>query len=704
MKNAGLMPSDGESWYNRIQQCYAQGDIPGALDIALGAAAADPGNPVALHTLAVLYLAADRAEDAVCSFRALLLQDVVAERYFELGVALEAAHNFSAARDAYRQALALESGHFKARLNLCALLLMQRLPEEARREALVLVEQHPMVPDAWCSLGHALFANFDPRAADAAFAKAQMLAPGHLPAALGRVVSLAMCGELARSAQLQAELAALQLPSDIVSAIPQAKESLELSDAGREDVFLVALFERFRRGEWECRPLLEQGLRRLAGGVREDPYRRVPSVHAFNALAMGIDYADYRVLACRVAAQDATAGQTVFSYPRRNNGASGRRLNLGFISPAFRDHPSAYLIRNTFRHYDRARFSVTAYCIGVDDGSEVRRDIINGCDSFVSLAALSDREAAQCIHDDGIDILVQFQGFFEGTRNGILHMRPAPVRVTHIGVVGALDATYIDYRFCEALADQFDAPTNPPGEDIFEKRVRFSELYSPYGAPLAPWSLTVTRRDFGLPEQAFVFCSFNTDYKINEEVFVVWLEILRATPASILWLRASNDGLWTRCLSCAESHGIAPERIVRALDCSNDQHLARMRLADLFLDSFAYNAHTTALDALWMGLPILTKEGQIPVSMLCAVFLKQLGLPELITRTTDEYIASAIALASDPARYQAIVGKLMSARSSSKVFDTPYKVRLYERAYETMWARHTAGLPPIDFDVPPLKG
>jgi predicted O-linked N-acetylglucosamine transferase (SPINDLY family) len=128
-----------------------------------------------------------------------------------------------------------------------------------------------------------------------------------------------------------------------------------------------------------------------------------------------------------------------------------------------------------------------------------------------------------------------------------------------------------------------------------------------------------------------------------------------------------------------------------------------MRLADLFLDTFAYNAHTTALDALWMGLPILTREGQIPVSLLCAVFLKQLGLPELITRTTDEYMASAIALASDPARYQAIVRKLMSARSTSKVFDTSYKVRLYEHAYETMWARHTAGLPPADFDVLPLS-
>jgi predicted O-linked N-acetylglucosamine transferase (SPINDLY family) len=220
---------------------------------------------------------------------------------------------------------------------------------------------------------------------------------------------------------------------------------------------------------------------------------------------------------------------------------------------------------------------------------------------------------------------------------------------------------------------------------------------------MAPWSIPVARSDYGLPAQAFVFCSFNNDFKISEEIFMTWLEILKATPGSILWLRATNEGIWKRCVSCAASNGVAPERIVRASDYPNNQHLARMRLADLFLDTFDCNAHTTALDTLWMGVPILTKRGQTPASALCACMLHALDLTELIVRTRDEYIAAAIALAKDRAGYQTVVKKLMGARSRSTLFNTPYKVRLYERAYETMWARYLAGLPPTEFEVPPLE-
>ena len=702
MNNTDAMEPAAEGWRSRMQQCHARGDMSGALAVVRGAVAADSDDLVALHTLGVLCLLAGKVVDAIGVFRSLLQQGETADRFFDLAVALEAGGDSSAARDAYQQALKLEPSHFKARLNLCALLLSLGLAEAARCEAALLVESHPLLPDAWCSLGHTQFANFAPRAADDAFVRAQSLAPNHLPAALGRVVSQAMCGELANSMQLLAELKALPLASELVSAIPQAMETLALSDADLEDLFLTMLFERYRRGEWDCRQLLERGLGTLASVVREDARRLVQPIQAFHALAIGVDYADYLALAGRVAARIADSVPLIVRQPRRERVAPRRRLHLGYLSPAFRNHPSAYLNREIFRNHDRARFSVTAYCIGVDDGSEARQAVVSGCDAFVSLAALNDSEAAQRIQDDGVDLLTQFQGFFDGTRNGILAMRPAPIQVAHIGVVGALQAAWVDYRFCDAVTDQLDTPGNASGDERFERRVRFGEMYWPYGAPTAPWSIRVARSDFGLPAEAFVFCSFNNDYKISEEMFLVWLEILKATPGSILWLRATNDGLWSRCVSCAEKHGIAPERIVRATDCANNQHLARMRLADLFLDTFDYNAHTTALDALWMGLPVLTRQGRTPASAFCSSALHALGMPELVTRTTVEYIVGAIALANDRAGYQALVRKLMSARSSSTVFNTRHKVRLHERAYEMMWERHAAGLPPADFDVPPL--
>lgn len=703
MNNTGAMESGAEDWLSRLQRCYAQGDIAGALDVALGAVAASPDDLAALHALAVLHLLSGQAVNAAGAFRSLLRIEKSAERYFDLAVALEACGEPSSARAAYQQALSLEPTHFKSRLNLCALLLALRLPAEARVEAALLVDNHPLQPEAWCSLGHALFANFDPRAADEAFSRARSLAPQYLPAALGQVVSLAMCGEITYSNDLLDELKALRLMPELVRSIPQARETLELSLADLEDIFLTALFERYRRGDWECRPLLERGLGRLAGTVREDPERLVRPIQAFHALAIGLDYADYRVLARRVAARDTRAIQTIVHQLRPEQRTSDRRLHLGYISPAFRDHPSAYLIRGMFRSHERARFSVTVYCIGVDDGSEVRLDIISGCDNFVSLATLNDHDAAQRIHADGVDILIQFEGFLDGTRNGILALRPAPIQVAHIGVVGALEANYFDYRFSEELSDQLDTQTKFPAEEVFEQRVRFSEMYWPYGAPMPPWSIPVTRSDYGLPAQAFVFCSFNNDFKISEEVLMTWLEILKATPGSILWLRATNEGIWKRCVSCAVSNGVAPERMVRASDCPNNQHLARIRLADLFLDTFDYNAHTTALDSMWMGVPILTKRGRTPASALCAGMLNALGLNELIACTRDEYIAAAIALAKDRSRYQTVARKLMSARSRSTLFNTPHKVRLYERAYETMWARYIAGLPPADIDVPPLE-
>jgi predicted O-linked N-acetylglucosamine transferase (SPINDLY family) len=703
MRNISATSPDAEVWQSQVQRCCANGDLPGALCVALGAVAADADDLTALHTLAVLYLAAGRATDAVRAFQLLLQQDVHADRYFDLGVALEAAGDLLAARAVYQQALELEPAHFKARLNLCALLLMLRFPDCALREAELLVEYHSLIPEAWCSLGHARFANIKPVAADVAFARAQSLDAGNLPAAFGRVVSQVMCGELKSAMNLLAELKARQLPHAVLSAIPQSRETLALTQDDCEDIFLTALFERYRRGEWECRALLARGLGQLANAVSDNPARSVQSAQAFHALAIGIDYADYRILARRLAAQGAKAVQSIVRRtPAPSANTPGRRLNLGFISPTFRDHPSAYMVRSMFGCHDRSRFSITGYCLGADDGSEVRQEIIDGCDRFVSLATLNDHEAAQRIHDDGIDLLVQFEGFLDGTRNGILMRHPAPIQVAHIGVVGTLAATYVDYRFCDAITGQFDISGVSSGAESVEKCVRLSEMYLPYGAPIAPWSIPVARRDFGLPENAFVFCSFNNDFKISEEVFLSWLEILKATPGSVLWLRATNEGLWNRCLSTAANHRVALERIIRAQDYANNRHLARLRLADLFLDTFDCNAHTTALDALWMGLPVVTRKGQAPASSLCASALQALGMNELVTLTTDAYIAAATALGSEPARCQAVTRKLMTARSESSLFNISNKVKLYESAYETMWARHLAGLPPADFDVLPL--
>lgn len=694
--------ANGWTWRDAVQRHFASGDLDAALVVINAVLASEPADPAARQARAVVLLAAGRAAEAVVVLRGLWEEAPSAARAFDLACALEAAGLGNEAEAVYRRALDHDPDHYGALLNLCALLQRLGQADRARTFGEHLAARHPQSPEAWCACAHARLADADATAADAAFVRALELDGGYLPAAFGRVYSLAMGGSVvAAQGQLDA-LRALDLPAASIDAIPRARETLALPPERVEEMHFGTLFERHRRGEWSCLPALVSALRDLAAALRADPLRPACQSLAFQALGIGLDYADYRTIVRRVFEASVAVDKPLARRPTPGGGQAARRLRLGFLSPAFRDHPSGYLTRAMYREHDRDRFIIHGYCIGVDDGSAVRRDIVAGCDHFVSLAGLDDQAAAQRIHDDGIDILVQLQGFFDGVRNGILALRPAPLNVTHIGVIGTLDAPWLDYRFCEAALDPFDPPSEFALAGLTEKRVRFADLYMPYGCPAAPWSIPVTRRESGLPEDAVVFCSFNNDYKLEPEVFGCWMEILKAVPNSVLWLFCVADPLWERCLGHAERHGIGAERLVRAGNLPNDRHLARLRLADLCLDCFVYNAHTTALDALWMGLPLLTRRGVTPAQALSSVILEQFGLPELVTGSNADYVARAVDLARDPARLGELRQRIVRSRTAGRVFNTAYKTRLYEEAYRRMWQRHCAGLPPVDLDILPL--
>ena len=693
------MNTDPQHWKVLVRQFYAKGELRAARNIVRNVLMQFPEDLEAAHTQGVLSLADDEPKEAVEVFRSLLRRDGSAERYFDLAVALEALGDGLLARTNYELALRAEPGHYAARLNLCALLQTLKCPEEAQVQADVLVTKYPDAPEAWCALGHARFAGFDPDGAAMAFVRALALSPDHLPSRFGHASALAMCGELVAAAQAIERLRQLGLPPTTLASIPQAADLLALFPDGIFDLHATALFERVRRGDWNYRAILMASLLDLARRLVHDPACTVSKAVAFYALVLGLDQEGCRSLVSRAASTEATGVTRSFRHVKPLVVRPKRRIRLGFISPAFRHHPSAYLVREMFRHHDRARFEVIGYCIGNDDGSAVRKEIIDGCDRFVSLALLSDEAAAASIHADEIDILVQFEGFLDGTRNRILAMRPAPIQVAHVGIVGSLDAEYVDYRFSEDFGDEIEADCAP----ILEKAVVFKDVYTPYGAPLAPWRISVRRSDYGLPEEAFVFCSFNNDYKIEPVVFAAWLAVLKAVPDSVLWLRAPENRLWERCCAVAKEAGLSDSRLIRAVDEANDRHLGRLRLADLMFDTFSCNAHTTALDALWMGLPVITRRGLTPASSLCSVFLRQLGLEGLIHRTTDAYIEGAVRMASDQADYRAVRKKLMQARTGTKVFNTAHKVRLYEIAYERMWKKHGEGMMPSAFEVNALS-
>lgn len=373
--------------------------------------------------------------------------------------------------------------------------------------------------------------------------------------------------------------------------------------------------------------------------------------------------------------------------------ASHERIRLAYLSSDFREHPISYLLVHLFEQHDRNRFEVIALSFGPDDKSEMRARLEKAFDRFIDVRAQSDLEIAQLIRREGIDILVDLVGTTAGNRAQVLAYRPAPLQVNFQGF--PMGASLIDYTFS-------DAETAPDGlrEIAFrEKVVRLPDTWVTTDTAQAISERTPARAEEGLPAEGFVFCCFNTAYKITPPVFDAWMRLLAAVDGSILWLRYENDGAQDNLIGAARQRGVTSERLIFARRVGLAEHLARHRLADLFIDTFPYGAHTTAGHALWAGLPVLTQRGETFVSRVSASNVAAAGLPELVVDSLADYEAMALALARDPARLGALRERLARLRSTAPLFDNKRHCRHVEQAYLQMMERHRRGEPPASFDV-----
>jgi predicted O-linked N-acetylglucosamine transferase (SPINDLY family) len=374
---------------------------------------------------------------------------------------------------------------------------------------------------------------------------------------------------------------------------------------------------------------------------------------------------------------------------------SRSRITLGYLSADFHAHATAYLIAELFEKHDRERFAVVGYSYGPDDGSSTRRRLVKALDRFVELKDVSFGDSAQRIAADGVDILVDLKGYTGNARTQILALRPAPIQVNYLGYPGTMGAPFMDY----ILVDDFIVPLEQ--QPFFtEKLVHLPGCYQVNDGQRAISPHTPSRAACALPEEGFVFCSFNNNYKITPEMFGVWMELMKAVPGSVLWLLEGNRFAPANLRREAESRGVAAQRLVFAPRRSLADHLARYRLADLFLDTFPCNAHTTASDALWVGCPVLTLAGQTFVSRVAGSLLRSLGLPELITTSLDEYFDVALRLARDANWLAELRVRLAANRTTSRLFDAEQFARDLEQAYVTMWQIHMAGDKPHAFAVP----
>jgi len=371
------------------------------------------------------------------------------------------------------------------------------------------------------------------------------------------------------------------------------------------------------------------------------------------------------------------------------------RIRVAYLSNNFHESAMTYLLAGMFERHDRSRFEVSAISFGPERNSPMRRRLKNAFEHFIDVHRGGDQEIADLLRHNEIDIAVDLMGFTADNRLNVFARRPAPIQVNYMGYPGTMAAPYIDYL----IADQTVIPDT--ARPFYREQIVWlpnSYFITDGGQAIA--EQTPTRVQCGLPETGFVFCCFNSNYKILPEIFDIWMRLLGAVENSVLWLIETNATATANLQREAENRGITPERLIFAGKADLPDHLGRHRLADLCIDTVPCNAHTTASDALWAGLPVLTCVGTTLAGRVAASLLEAVGLPELITNSHEDYEALALKLARDSVFLASIKKKLAQHRTICPLFDTARSTRAMEAAYLTMWQAHQSGQPPRSFTIP----
>jgi len=379
-----------------------------------------------------------------------------------------------------------------------------------------------------------------------------------------------------------------------------------------------------------------------------------------------------------------------------DKGEPDRKIRIGYFSADFHNHATAYLMAELFEAHDSSRFELYGFSFGPNRNDEMRQRVSSAFDRFIDVRDKSDRQVARLSRDLGIDIAIDLKGHTQDARTGIFAEGCAPVQVNYLGYPGTMGVAYIDY----VIADKTVIPAESQS-DFTEKVVYLPHSYQVNDSRRRISDRVFTKKELGLPESGFVFCCFNNNYKILPSTFDSWIRILKAVEGSVLWLFEDNPTAARNLRKEAMARGVDGSRLTFAGRMPLGEHLARHQLADLFIDTLPCNAHTTASDALWAGLPVLTCMGKSFASRVAASLLKAIELPELIAHTPEEYETKAIELATDPSKLNEIKGKLKRNRMTTPLFNSKLFARHIEAAFEEMHARYQAGLPPAVIEVQP---
>jgi predicted O-linked N-acetylglucosamine transferase (SPINDLY family) len=428
-------------------------------------------------------------------------------------------------------------------------------------------------------------------------------------------------------------------------------------------------------------------------------------VHLVSSVKKEVLSQPFALLAISPSAELQLKSATVISkakYPPFKNamwqGARGDhdRIRLAYLSADFSEHAVSTLLAGVFEQHDRKRFETTAISFEAHTPSEMLTRVKGSFDRFVDVGGQSDGDVAQLVRDFEIDIAVDLMGYTRRARPSVFACRPAPIQINYLGFPGTMGASFIDY----IIADRFVVPEEK--QNFYsEKIIYLPDTFQANDLKSETAKETPSRTEVGLPENAFVFCSFNNSYKITPACFDIWMRLLKQVEGSVIWLLGGDNDLERNLRREAENRGVDAVRLIFCSRTTYAKYLARYRLADLFLDTFPFNAGTTASDALWVGLPIVTWSGEAFASRMAGSLLRAVGLPELVTASLDEYEELASKLACDSTRLAAVKAKLARNRNEYPLFDTTRFTRHLESAFTAIRDRRQRGLPPATFAVEP---
>ena len=726
-------PAPPQEEIDQLAAAYRQGQLGQAVTQGEALAARYPRFPLIHNILGIAYIGLKEFPKAESALRhALSINDEFPELHNNLGISLMHQGKFEDADKAFKRAFTLKPDYANAYNNFGNSLKNQNRPTEAIDAYRRALASDPAYTDAYNNLGMALHELGRLDEAIAAYSQAlsikadhtealnnlgnSLLAQGNLDDALqafqailriepGNYKAYSNCGAVLLKqgkvdAAVEAYRQALALKPGEAFAYSNLGSALHLQDRLDEaiDAFRAALAIEPDDGnalamKWHLQTHVcdwsafdEFVARGGNASLKSD------KIAPFSMLVMEDDPA-HQLQRSRTWAQAAYRQIQPLPFPGSPR-APGGKIRIGYFSADFHNHATLFLMAGLLREHDHQRFEIFAYSYGISHKDEMRQQLLEGVDCFTDVREMPDLAIAELAREHGLDIAIDLKGYTQQTRSQLFAYRLAPIQINYLGYPGSMGADFIDYLIADAMVI-------PEAERPYysEKIITLPDSYQPNDNRRAIARTETTRADFGLPEDGFVFCCFNQNYKIGPREFDIWMRLLAQAEGSVLWLLRSNPWAEVNLRKEAEQRGIAPSRLVFAEKLPQDEHLARHKHADLFLDTFNVNAHTTTSDALWAGLPVVTSAGRQFAARVSASLLHAIGLPELVTESDEAYEALCHELAATPGKLAAIRERLAGNRLTAPLFDSELYTRRIEAAYQAAFQRHGEGLPLADIAI-----